>query len=150
MPFITVGSGASDVEAGTYPATLIAVNEKMIPSKFTDDPSGLAPAWEWVFSLDSGDEVNGLTSTYVTPKSRAFGYLVAMMGKDKVINGAGFDLIDLIGRKALVVVEINDAGWPRVTGVMPPMRTATKAAPKPAAPVVEEESEEESEDGLPF
>lgn len=147
MPFITVGAGASDVEAGTYPATLIAVNEKMIPSKFTDDPSGLAPSWEWVFSLDGGEEVNGLTSTYVTPKSRAFGYLVALMGKDKVINGAGFELSDLIGRKALVVVEINDGGWPRVVGVMPPMRAAKAAPVKPAAPEVVE-AEEESD--LPF
>ena len=101
MPFMTVG-GSSDIDAGTYPGTLIAINEKRIPSKFSTSPDGMDDSWEWVFALEDGTEVNGLTSTYLTPKSRAFGYLVALVGKEKVTSGAGFELSDLIGKTALV------------------------------------------------
>lgn len=156
MPFMTVG-GSSDIDAGTYPGTLIAINEKRIPSKFSTSPDGMDDSWEWVFALEDGTEVNGLTSTYLTPKSRAFGYLVALVGKEKVTSGAGFELSDLIGKTALVSVEINDAGWPRVVAVMPPIGgrrgpaapAATQAAfdaviAPVAAPVAQDE------DDLPF
>jgi hypothetical protein len=128
---MTVG-GSSDIDAGTYPGTLIAINEKRIASKFSTSPDGMDDAWEWVFSLEDGTEVNGLTSTFLTPKSRAFGYLVALVGKEKVTSGAGFELSDLIGKTALVSVEINDAGWPRIVSVMPPIG-GRKAAAAPAA-----------------
>lgn len=153
MPFITVGSGSSDVSAGTHEGTLIAINEKMVPSKFTPDGSD-APAYEWVFALADGSEVNGLTSTYVTPKSKAFSYLVALLGKEKVTNGAGFELDDLIGKTALLSIEINENGWPRITGVMPPMARPAAPVARPVAvpvatPALPEDEKDEFSD-LPF
>ena len=145
MPFITVGA-TSDVDAGTYEATLTAINEKMVPSKFNNGED--APALEWVFALDNGDEVNGLTSTYTSPKSKAFAYLTALLGKSRVVAGAGFELDDLIGKRALVQVGINDGGWPRIENVMPVMaKSKAKAAPVAVEP---DEDEDETTSDLPF
>jgi hypothetical protein len=144
MPFITVGT-QSDIAPGTYAATLTAINEKMVPSKFNNGDD--APALEWVFALDNGDEVNGLTSTYTSPKSKAFGYLVALLGKERVQSGAEFELDDLIGKRALVQVGINDGGWPRVENVMPPMAEG-KAKAKPVAVPAAPPSDDEGD--LPF
>jgi hypothetical protein len=149
MPFMTVGAAMTDVDAGTYPATLVAINEKRVPSKFSTSPDGMDDSYEWVFALDNGEEVNGLSSKAITPKSRAFGYLVALLGKDRVQRGVGFELDDLIGKRALVSISINDGGWPRIDGVLPPL-APERAKPQPLAVATPVAPAQPDEDGLPF
>jgi hypothetical protein len=149
MPVITVGSGAStNIEPGPYEATLIAVNIKhLVPSQ--NNPNNEEKMfYEWMFALDNGEQVAGLTSAFTGPKSNAFKYLVALAGADKVVPGTGFDTDDFIGKRALIHIVLNDNGWPRIESIMPPLKPAAPVAARPTAPVAVETAVEADE--LPF
>jgi hypothetical protein len=149
MPVITVGSGAAtDIKPGTYEATLIAVNVKHLVPGFNNPNNEEKMFYEWVFALDNGEQVQGLTSSFTGPKSTTFKYLVALEGPDKVVPGVGFDTDLLIGKRALVQIGLNDNGWPRIEGLMPPLKPAAPVAPRAAAPVAVETAAVEDE--LPF
>lgn len=119
MPFITVSAGApsADVEPGVYEATLIDVQEDTI----TTNDRGDVDVYRWRWALDLGDdngvEVESLTSVNTSPKSKLFGYLVALLGADKVGVGKDFEQTDLIGREALITIIKNADGWPKVEQV---------------------------------
>lgn len=150
VPFLTVGTGGldpdKDVEDGTYPMTLIELDDpKLIfttqnPSKIdptTGEEIGGTHIIVWRFALDDYDDrlCEGATSTATGPKSKAFEWLTALLGREPV-KGEPFTRDQLIGRGCLGRVVHNSAGYPKVASLTPtpkapPSRRA--ATPAPAA-----------------
>ena len=138
--FFTIGKGGpppeEDVEDGTYPLTLVAIDDaKRIFTKLhPENPpgSGLGGTMivVWRFALDDDRIVEGATSPATGPKSKAFGWIGALLGKPPEL-GAEFGKDDLIGRMAYGAVVHNDAGYPRVNDLVAMPRSA-KVAPAPA------------------
>jgi hypothetical protein len=175
MPLITVGSGAPDVEAGTYPVTCVGMEPKRITIPATGEEKDV---FDWRFTVDGSDSdgqdplvVNGLTSQMTGPKSKTVQFLTALLGPEAMEPGRSFDLPDIVGKQALGVIELNPAGWPKITGLVPlprqggARRAAPVAAPAaaptppvaqpaqaraPRATVAQQATETQSEDGLPF
>ena len=148
MSLITVGSGMpdSDIEPGIYPATVIGLRADTIVVDGEEKE-----VFVWTFSIPTEDEgaieLEGLTSQIVTPRSKAYAYLVALLGQAAVGTGAGFNDTDLVGKNCLVTVDLNKNGYTRVSNITAaprgaiarpaPAQAAVAAAPAaPAAPAV--------------
>lgn len=130
-------SGAqTDIEdQSLHPATLVALTRKKLPSQF--DASGFAPAIIWTFALEDleGTTVDGTTSEATGPKSKARPWLEALLGKAQtaqMLKGL-INRNALIGRQALILVAINDNGYPKVANVLPPQKAqnAPRSVPTP-------------------
>lgn len=90
----------------------------------------------WSFALDGSDEiVEGMTSTATGENSRAAEWLTAMFGSARVenIHAQPIPRDEIIGKQVMVLVRINDKGYPSVRGVMPRQtpQNAPQAAPAP-------------------
>jgi len=132
------GAPESNIEAGTYEMVLLALTAKDITVNGED-----RAVFEWKFGLVDDDEieVNGLTSQNTTPRSKLVTWVAALLGPEATKVGAEYDEKDLIGKRALVTIGINEAGWPRISDVGPlPTRRSVRARTEEPA----------SEDQLPF
>lgn len=140
---IVFGGDASDIPPGTYQATLSAITRKH------SDAFGGFLAWD--FELSSGSIVGGATSENSGPKSKAGGWITALLGR-KLDKGERVTPADLIGRSALVVVGLNAQDWPKVDNVLPAMAhpVAAKPAPAPIAHPVAAAAAGRQLDDLPF
>lgn len=151
------GSQTEIEDQSLHPATLVALERKILPSQF--DPTGFAPAIIWTFALEDieGTTVDGTSSEATGPKSKARPWLEALLGKAQtaaLLRGR-IDKSALIGRQALVLVAINDNGYPKVANVLPAQKARStnpnqtvqpdvtivsvasqKAPPSPATPEV--------------
>jgi hypothetical protein len=110
------GGDATDIPPGTYPATLTSLTVK------TSDAFGDFRAWD--FTLDSGSIVGGASSMATSAKSKGGQWAIALLG-NKPDKGQA---VQLVGRKCLVVVELDAKDWPKVTNVLPTL--ADGATPK--------------------
>jgi hypothetical protein len=143
MPLIKVTSGAPNIPPGTTAATLISLRPKVI-----NTADGEKDVLEWTFSTDNG-EISAISSLNTGPKSKTFGFLVALLGKDNVNIDDGFDEPDLVGKQALASIVIDDRGWPKIDALIPMPKgmgrqtTSARTAPVAAAPQADE-------DDLPF
>lgn len=164
MGLIQIGSGTPEdqMPRGTYPGALTAVGTKEIEVKNSQfGKNGLRSFFEWTFALDGTEDENGelftvtgLTSDATGPKSNTFKYVSALLGNVEI--GTELDPEDLIGKRALISVGLNEAGYNIIEDVV----AAPTAAPArrrptavPAAATVAEKSEpaeEADEDDLPF
>jgi hypothetical protein len=110
------GAPESNIEAGTYEMVLLALTPKDIVVNGED-----RAVFEWKFGLVDDDEieVNGLTSQNTTPRSKLVTWVAALLGPDSTKVGAEYDEKDLIGKRALVTIGINESGWPRINDVGP-------------------------------
>ena len=124
---MTVG-GTPTVEDGTYPATLIGLEDKQVPDR--DNPEDNMTLRIWSFSLDALDsdgnpaEVEGISSTALGPRSKAYKWITALLGR-KLENGEEIKRSMLLNRRCMVTVAANDAGYSKVADVVP----APKAKP---------------------
>ena len=140
MGMFKVGSSQApeqDIEAGDYPATVVNVTQETITVEFED-----RDVFKWHFEIPTEDgdpiEISGLTSRTISPKSKAFAYLVALLGASHVQPDAEFGLEDVIGKTGIVTVGENKRGWMEVKNLHAAPRTAakpTKAATNGSAPV---------------
>jgi hypothetical protein len=151
MPLIVVKDAVPTVAPGTYLATVIAVTEKSLVTKFSKDgkPDDFL---EWTWDIN-GEEVRSLTSVASGPKSRTNEYLVALFGANKVNVGAGFDEKDLVGKSAMVQIVLNEEGFSKVDRVMAAPAGGAKAKATEAQPITEAEAAAEAAtvpDELPF
>lgn len=150
MVTFKVSAGTPVVPAGSYPATLIDIREKQVPSQFTNPPGQLVDSLEWVWLVEGPEqdvEITSLTSLAVTPKSNILKYLRAMLGAENVQLDMEINGDDLIGKKVMVGVIVADNGFSRIESVLaaPRARQASAAsAPRAAAP------QAPVEDDLPF
>jgi hypothetical protein len=125
MDEIVFGGDSTDIPNGTYPAKLKSIVTK------TSAAFGDFRAWD--FELDSGSIVGGGSSMNMGSKSKGGRWIMALLGR-KPEKGERVDA-ELVGKPCLVVVEEDDNGWPKVTGVLPPL-TAQNAPQRPQAPAV--------------
>lgn len=131
------GGGDTHLADGSFhAATLTELNIIRLPSKWPEYPDGTARTVEWVFVLDEpGPDggtvtVKGTSSLSVGKKSRAYPWLVSLVGTARA-DAAGREMIkkaELVGRECTVVIQINDSGYPKVSSVLPSQKGATPAA----------------------
>lgn len=115
----------SDLEdQTTYPATLIRLTMKELPSTFSE--TGKAPAIIWTFGIEGSEEtVDGTSSLATGPRSKARPWIDALLGRataSEMMKAGGIRKTALIGRECTVLVSINDNGYPKVANVLPPQR----------------------------
>jgi hypothetical protein len=143
MTTITIEQGSKQGsyrgEDGTYTATLTSVEVRgPFDSKQPKFPGEQFSLYEWAFAIEGAPEdscmVWASSSTRVSPKSKAFGYITALLGGKQPPVGTELDIEKhLVGREALVTVFNDPAtGFTDVTQVtaIPKVATAKAAAPK--------------------
>lgn len=146
MPLVEVQPRA-EVQPGTYEAVVSAVEKDIIVPRTGRNAGQDVPILRWGFTVDGvDDKIESITGRDPSSeKSNLFKYFVALLGSDKKAWLAA-ETEDLVGKKCLVTISINDDGWPRVDGVsgMPVRRPAAAAAP------VAEEDDLAAAGDLPF
>lgn len=131
MPLVEVQPRA-EVAAGTYEAVVTNVEKDIIVPRTGRNAGQDVPILRWNFTIDGVDDrIESITGRDPSSeKSNLFKYFVAVLGSDKKA-WMDAETEDLVGKKCLVTISINDDGWPRVDSVsgMPVRRSA---APTPA------------------
>ena len=146
-PLFTVGTGAPDVAPGTYSMTLLSIEPKTIVPKAGPDAGSEVDVFEWTFTIDEGDfegiEIPVLSSTNAGPKSKMFSFLTALLGGNAPVSGTSFEAAQLVGRRVLGQVTVDESGWPRIAALLalPAVTRRQAVVPQPAArPVTEAEA----------
>jgi hypothetical protein len=137
-----IPAGEPGAEPGTYFATLTALKPFTLyeTSKgwTREKPEdGLAEAYskiEWHFHTEDGDRLEGITSTARSEKSTLFAWATGLGIPANVVldRSKPIPASLLIGREAMVTVQLDKNGYPRVTTVVPAPKarsTAPAAAP---------------------
>jgi hypothetical protein len=97
--------------------TLIDLRQVNFEDKVTGEARQLV-AWTFAVQMDDGtQEVEATSSTASGPRSKAFGWMVALLGSARVKSGQHIGADDLIGAQANVTVTITDSGYPKVSNV---------------------------------
>jgi hypothetical protein len=147
MPLVEVQPRA-EIAPGTYEAAVSSVEKDIIIPKSGPKAGQEWAVLRWNFIIDGVDDrIESLTGRDPSSeKSNLFKYFVALLGSDKKA-WLEAEVEDLVGRKCLVTISVNDDGWPKVDSVsgMPVRRPAGAAA----APVAEEDDLTAAGD-LPF
>ena len=143
MSLIEVSAPVTDLEPGSYEMVLVAVQKKVIDSFVGEGlygpDSGERLVWTWGDPEDDTVEIDGLSTLSTGPKSRTFEILTALLGPDAVASGAKFDEKDLVGKRAIVTIALNDKGYPKVSAVTAvptkrrrmPVEADSEGAPSP-------------------
>ncbi len=102
---------------GAYQVRLAGVE----PATYTDDATGeIAPRyrWTWTAEVDGRPaEMVQTTGRRATRNSRLLEVLVALAGPAAIVPAATIDLRELVGREAILSVEIGEGGQARVATV---------------------------------
>jgi len=142
---ITISAGskvnAYSGDDGTFAATLVEFGDvvstdnegKPLISSVDGQPYSYR---EWTWAIDGAPEdanlIWGRTSGASGPKSKAYGWLVALFGGVAIPANTHLDDTQLCGRMALISVRRNpETGYTNIEGVMA-MPKAPTAAPKAA------------------
>lgn len=114
---LVITTNASSVEAGSYIGELVDLDT------FTfDADDGERTLLRWTFSLPDLDDmlVDGVSSLATSPRSKAFAWLAALAGADAVAKPkATFRRSELLGKRAMIVVEQDDKGFSKVANLAP-------------------------------
>lgn len=127
---LQVGGGAVQLDEGVFAGTLV----KLEPFTY-DHAEGPRQLMRWTFSLDdyeTGDqrvEVEGVSSMALGPKAKAYQWLTALLGPEKMLQRPALRSSDLLGRECLVEIVNNADGYPKVKSVLArPKRNRREAA----------------------
>lgn len=126
---LTVSAPAA-VPAGTYPATFDGLEKKT-------SREGV-PFWVWKFGIATSDsrvEVSGASSEKTGPKSKAYKWLTALLGRRPEPGESLGD--NLVGKACLLVVEQDEQGYNDVADVLPPAVTPRATVAPPAAVAID-------------
>ena len=100
-----------EIDDGTYPATLESVEPYEHPQY------GLGRKWAWLIEHDGKlDSLTSITSGNTGPKSKAYAWLTALLGR---APKAGEKIEDPTGTRVLLQITHNDKGFPQVAAVLP-------------------------------
>jgi len=132
MPTLTAtNTHGPEVVDGSYPATLVAVDEQSPTAKSVSN----RPWYLWNFIVHEGSEggveLSGTSSTNGGPQSKARLWVEALLQR-KLAQGEQLDLDSFVPRDCLVIVKHNDRGYPTVVDVLPAPVQATYPVRKPA------------------
>jgi len=147
MGSITINAGtkvnAYSGDDGTFAATLVEFGDvvstdaegKPLISSVDGQPYSYR---EWTWAIDGAPEdaclVWGRTSGASGPKSKAYGWLVALFGGVAIPANTTLDDKQLVGRQALVSIRRNEQGYTNIEGVMAmPKAPAAGRKPVPVA-----------------
>jgi len=145
MGSITINAGtkvnAYSGDDGTFVATLVEFGDvvstdnegKPLISKATGEQYAYR---EWTWAIDGAPEdanlIWGRTSGASGPKSKAYGWLVALFGGVSIPANTKLDSPQLCGRQALISVRRDpESGYTNLEGVMAMPKTAAATKPKP-------------------
>ncbi len=106
--------------AGVYPGTLTGFNKKL--AKLPNDDGSPRYFIVWKFSVTHQNglwEVEGVTSTWVSSGSKAYPWLVALLGAEAVQGMTAIDPKKLKGKRVQVIVVHNDEGYAKVDSLAP-------------------------------
>jgi len=149
MSLIEVQTPTVNIDPGTYEMVLVKCELKVIDSFVGEGlygpDDGKRLIWTWGDPEDDTVEIDGLSTLSTGPRSRTYEILTALLGPEAVQAGVKFDEKDLVGKKALVSIELNEKGYPRVAKVT---ALPTKRTGRPR-PVIAAETDETT-DNLPF
>jgi hypothetical protein len=111
------------VPDGTYPATLIGLEDFEAPD--FNNPEDTKTLRRWTFGLDgevdvdgNPAEIDGVSSTALGPRSKAYGWIEALLGR-KLEKGETVTRSSLLNKTCLVTVEQNDDGYSKIAAVVP-------------------------------
>lgn len=100
-----------EIADGTYPGTLESV------TPYTHPQYGDGRQWGWLIEHDGKiDSLTSITSNNVGPKSKAYKWLTALLGR---APKAGEAIEAPTGTRALLQITHNDKGFPQVAEVLP-------------------------------
>jgi hypothetical protein len=137
--------------AGTHPAVFDAIEQRTSREG--------APFWRWAFTVQTPDgtrAISGASSTNTGPKSKAYRWFTALLGRKPVANETLGS--NLAGRACMVVIVEGDDGYTDLEDVLPafgvveqtamnlPYRAAPRRTDEPPLPP----EPGMSDDDLPF
>lgn len=145
MGSITINAGtkvnAYSGDDGTFAATLVEFGD-VVSTDADGNPlissvDGKPYSYrEWTWAIDGAPEdadlVWGRTSGASGPKSKAYGWLVALFGGVAIPPNTHLDDKQLVGRQALISVRRNEQGYTNIEGVMAMPKAPAAAGRKPA------------------
>lgn len=142
MPFDDAKEFTSFVDDGFYYAQCVNIED--------GEEGQFGPSIRWVFHLKSQDtgemvlipegdnagqiyEFYAFTSTKMTPKAKARKWSEVLLGREIEVGESGSAIAnECIGKSALVLIEANEAGYPRIENLTAiPKKGKQKAAPTP-------------------
>jgi hypothetical protein len=97
--------------------TLLDLRQVDFNDKVTGEARSLVA---WTFNVEGADgnvEVEATSSTASGPRSKAYKWLIALLGASRVQSGEHIGADDIIGAQANVTLSINDDGYPKVSEV---------------------------------
>jgi hypothetical protein len=158
MPLITVNKGGVEIEPGVYQVILTAIEQKTIVPNNGPNAGEEVEIFDWKFAIESGElegtEINVSSSTRSGPRSKLYGFLVALFGGASPPAGTNLEEGDLVGRSALATIEMTDSGWPKIVnlGAIPKGFNGKPAAAPIAQPVAAAATAKPAakNDSLPF
>lgn len=104
------------IEPGVYSAVVKSVELKVAEE---EDRPWLA----WTFTLTDGREVGGGTSFSISPRSKAYGWITALLGRAMMGGGAVIHPLDIEGRPCQLSIDTAEDGLTsKVMAVLPPAR----------------------------
>ena len=136
--FITVTTGAPQIEPGVYEVTLISISDvRVITAKKGPNAGQDVELRDWTFALEDGTPIEGSASTNSGPRSKSYAWLTALLGGTPPVVGQAYPKSQLVGREALATIELDEGGWPRIANLSakPKARAAAPAAARPVRPV---------------
>jgi hypothetical protein len=102
------------IAQGVYPAT---VSEIVLRENEADGREWLA----WDFVLDDGRRIGGGTSYAIGVRTKAYAWISALVGRERMGGGVQIVESDLTGARCQIVVELDADGLPKVGSVLPPV-----------------------------
>ena len=109
----------SSIKAGTYDARLKAIEG--FKATFEGEERDLI-RWTFEVAVDEGvEELDGVTSMATGGKSKMRGWVTSLLGRQPEA-GEKLGKLGLVGKVCMVVVALNDAGYPKIDAVLPPKR----------------------------
>lgn len=134
---MTVGA-VPIVPDGTYPGTLIALEDFLAPD--FNNPDDNKTLRRWTFGLDgevdvdgNPAEIDGVSSTALGPRSKAYEWIEALLGR-KLDKGETITRSMLLNKTCLVKVEQNKDGYSKVTAIIPAPRARGGTSPASQQP----------------
>lgn len=121
--------------SGVYPGKVVGFNKKL--AKLPNDDGSPRSFIVWKFSVTHQGEpwdVEGVTSTAISSGSKAYPWLIALLGAEVVRGMTTIDPKQLKGKQVQVIVIHTDDGYAKVDSLSPLTQAPSDEPLAPAAP----------------